>query len=102
MLSSLFSSIRDDAGLREWLKFHVWTPESIAEWQRFYNTSPRIHFFSGADNLTQELVLKLPSYEDIPSVQCNKALISSAAAIPDRLNLLIFATFLARLFFQKD
>ena len=51
--------------LRDKLLELKWTPDSIREWQEFYNNASRVLYFGGSGNFTGEYLPRLPQYKDL-------------------------------------
>ncbi|CAF4462457.1 unnamed protein product [Rotaria sp. Silwood2] len=56
--------------LGEWLKRLKWTPESVLQWQKFYNDAPRSVVAGLGDNFKWINLTKIPEYEDLKPVEC--------------------------------
>ncbi len=96
---SLFSSSYSDEAVQSWLLGLTWTPESIIEWQKFYNTASRGLGFGRTDNFGQELLPQLPEYEDLKPPECTRIIMSSASH-QNSVVLLVFISFI-RIFFSN-
>jgi hypothetical protein len=57
-----------------WLKDHQWTPESIIEWQEFYNNASRFAFYGAAGNYTVDILPHIPYYHDLTPPPCHKGI----------------------------
>ncbi|CAF2918621.1 unnamed protein product [Rotaria sp. Silwood2] len=60
----------DYGKLGEWLKRLKWTPESVLQWQKFYNDAPRSVVAGLGDNFKWINLTKIPEYEDLKPVEC--------------------------------
>jgi len=76
---SLLSSTFSLSIVRNWLLGLTWTPESIIEWQKFYNTAPHWLGFGRSDNFVQEPLGELPEYEDLKPPECTRMILGSGA-----------------------
>jgi hypothetical protein len=63
---------------QKWLLGLTWTPESIAEWQEFYNNASRSLTFGRSGKYTSEDMPILPPYKDLQPPQCKRGIESSA------------------------
>jgi hypothetical protein len=50
-----------------------WTPESAAEWQKFYDNAPHGVFYGGGIQFQTESFATLPKYEDLKLPQCKSS-----------------------------
>jgi hypothetical protein len=62
----------DNIKLEQWLHNLTWTPESIAQWQEFYNKAPRLIIYDRGSHMDSEVLPIIPKYEDIEFEPCNK------------------------------
>ncbi len=60
--------------LQIWLMERQWTPESIIEWQEFYNNASRFLYFGYGRNFSYEILPKLPAYKDLTPPPCHKGI----------------------------
>ncbi len=72
----------------DWLKKLTWTPESIQQWQEFYNDASRLLFFGGSSNFSFENLPRLPEFKDLKPPECKRGIPNSSI----RPNSLIFFT----------
>ncbi len=71
---SVSSSSIGGGALIRWLSNLTWTPESISEWQEFYNNASRLLYIGRSANLMIEYLPKLPEYKDLKPVECKRAI----------------------------
>jgi hypothetical protein len=55
-----------------------WTPESIQQWQEFYNDAPRVVIFGQTGNFSFENITKLPEFKDLKASECKRSILNSA------------------------
>ncbi len=98
---SVSSSSIGGGALRRWLSNLTWTPESISEWQEFYNNASRSLSIGRTGNRVTEYLPKLPEYKDLKPVECKRA-IQNAAVQQKSFVLFILITFVITngIFFQ--
>jgi uncharacterized Zn-finger protein len=73
--SSVFLNLNrpiDNIKLEQWLRNLTWTPESVAQWQEFYNKAPRLIIYDRGNQTDSEVLPIIPKYEDIKVEPCNK------------------------------
>ncbi|CAF0955087.1 unnamed protein product [Adineta ricciae] len=56
--------------LKKWLVDLQWTPESVLQWQEFYNDASRLLLSGRAGNFTIDLLPRLPTYKDLQPAEC--------------------------------
>jgi hypothetical protein len=59
-----------------------WTPESISQWQEFYNDAPRFLFAGRAGNFTYEYLPRLPAFEDFKPPECKGGIPTNSTILP--------------------
>ena len=47
-----------------------WTPESVVEWQQFYNNASRLLIYGQSGNFSFEYLPHLPTYKDLKLAEC--------------------------------
>jgi hypothetical protein len=99
LLIPILKSSFNSETLREWLLNQTWTPESIAEWQEFYNNASRTIVFGRADNFNFDYLPKLPEYEDLKTSECKRVIINSAVG-QNSFILLTFISFVITILFK--
>jgi len=62
----------DNIKLGRWLHNLTWTPESVVQWQEFYNKAPRLIIYDRGSRMDSEVLPIIPKYEDIKFEPCNK------------------------------
>jgi hypothetical protein len=62
----------DNIKLGRWLHNLIWTPESVVQWQEFYNKAPRLIIYDRGSRMDSEVLPIIPKYEDIKFEPCNK------------------------------
>ena len=70
----VFRSLLNFTALEIWLLERKWTPESIIEWQEFYNNASRFLYFGGAGNFSYEIIPGIPPYKDLTPPPCHKGI----------------------------
>ncbi len=68
-----------------------WTPETIVQWQEFYNKAPRLLIFGQGGNFSFQTLPELPPYKDLTPPPCKRGIPSSAI----RQNSLILFTWIS-------
>ncbi|CAF2114363.1 unnamed protein product, partial [Rotaria magnacalcarata] len=58
--------------LEQWLRNLTWTPESIAQWQEFYNKAARLAIYDRGSHVDTEFISTIPKYEDLKLEPCTK------------------------------
>ncbi len=61
----------DNIKLEQWLRNLTWTPDSVAQWQEFYNKAPRLIIYDRGNRTDSEVLPTIPKYEDIKFEPCN-------------------------------
>jgi hypothetical protein len=64
--------------LHTWLLERQWTPESIIEWQGFYNNAARSLIYGRGGNLLRQPLPELPAYKDLAPPSCHGGIPSAA------------------------
>jgi hypothetical protein len=64
--------------LQTWLLERQWTPESIVEWQGFYNNASRFLIYGQGGNFSYQTLPELPPYKDLTLPPCQRGIPSSA------------------------
>jgi hypothetical protein len=72
----------------------TWTPESISQWQDFYNNAPRFLFAGRAGNFTFENLPRLPAFEDFKPPECKRGIPTSSTIRPKSFVLFTLISFL--------
>jgi hypothetical protein len=62
----------DNIKLEQWLHNLTWTPESVVQWQEFYNKAPRLIIYDRGSHTDSEVLSVIPKYEDIKIEPCDK------------------------------
>jgi hypothetical protein len=70
-----------------------WTPESIEEWQTFYNNASRSLMFDRAGNFTESILPKLPEFKDLKPPECQRSSILDSAACQHLVSSFMFRSF---------
>lgn len=65
--------------MRQWLSDLKWTPESVVQWQLFFNNASRILFTGRSGNFEYDTLPTLPYYKDLQPELCQKQEISNIA-----------------------
>ncbi len=80
--NNIFLSYRplDYYSIQKWLLERQWTPQSIADWQTFYNSSSKTLIYGSAGNFISVDLPKLPDYEDFKPDECKRNTTSSGQA----------------------
>lgn len=73
-----------------WLARVAWTPQLVAEWQKFFNDAPRLVAGGVAGNMTYVSLPGPPPYEDRIPQPCARNIPSSAIAFKLYSSILIF------------
>ena len=88
----------DYMALQNWLLQLQWTPELVADWQRFYDTAPRLVGSGRSGDHSLEMLSSLPNYEDVRTIPCRRAMpvvnmtstrrprVTTTATTPDALS----------------
>jgi hypothetical protein len=81
--NNIFLSYRplDYYSIQKWLLERQWTPQSIADWQTFYNSSSKTLIYGSAGNITLFDLPKLPDYEDFKPDECKRNTTSSGKSL---------------------
>ncbi|CAF3387948.1 unnamed protein product [Rotaria sp. Silwood1] len=89
-MNSSESSLNYQA-LGKWLKELTWTPDSVIQWQEFYNDAPRVVMVGRAGNFDYINLTKIPEYEDLEPTKCKRGVPNSAI----HKNVFILCTFIS-------
>jgi len=71
----------DYYSIQKWLLERQWTPQSIADWQTFYNSSSKTLIYGSGGNITLVDLPKLPDYEDFKPDECKRNTTSSGKSL---------------------
>ncbi|CAF2811760.1 unnamed protein product [Rotaria sp. Silwood2] len=74
--------------LEKWLKELKWTPESVVQWQNFFNDASRLVVYGRTDNYKFINQDKLPEYKDLKPLECKRTI--SNLAIRQNFSFILF------------
>lgn len=66
---SFFSAL-NDGNIGQYLSNINWMSNSAVQWQAFYQNASRTYFYGGSGNLRVGLLQKIPTYADLPQMNC--------------------------------
>ncbi|CAF1240142.1 unnamed protein product, partial [Didymodactylos carnosus] len=72
------SSPIDNVNIEQWLRNLTWTPESVSQWQEFYNKAARLIVYDRGNYMDSEVLPAIPKYEDLKVEPCNKKAIRNS------------------------
>ena len=81
-----------------------WTPESIEQWQTFYNDASRVVVYGVSSNFSIEDIPHLPKYKDLKPAQCQSKIPNLATRQTSLLLLILipFCTMVSGVFLMNE